>query len=408
VINNANFVPFKNYNTQLDCVAGPRTLHRVVFNVTSNSTQNITIIDHSSVIVSGSDGHAICANGHSIGSTEGVRVQLRGLNFTHCGLASVPTWQQQLAHNSTRMEFDGNLFDGRSVATAPPMTGVFDNGFVLRENEFFGYIGFNGLQLEGRTCDATRLTLDRNHFEDFEGSVFAVSQVQSYRLLSNLAIRSGGSVANPPYVMYAEACDDTNGGLLEVDGNRVRQANTPTYSNRIAGIWLKNINYDHKKVSIRQNCVDPTLDIGMNFENMPGSDRAHLRSLSLADENICAQGSWHDLVEGDAASHAVIDANPEATKRHYCDNGCTGDDLMPLGYTLAALAVVFLGGGILYGACFARKRPASESYQSQFLRTEVTVSNEWPQLSSQPSREPLDEELMMYNRETQPLQQSMY
>lgn len=381
--NNQNFVPFKHYNQTLDCVVGPRTLLRSIFNSTTNTTENVTVIDYSPIVVSGSWGHHICASGHRLDSQQGVRIRLMGLNFTHCGPAATPLWNQPASYNSTKMKFEGNMFNGLGTGETP-IFGTFDNGVALYDNEFENWVGAFGAQLRGRDCNDTLLTLRGNMFKDFPGAAYSVSNTQSLDVRANIVVRSGGQVEPPLWCVYLSVCDASTPGVMVVRDNKIRQQQQTAVAGggeRIAAFYLGNVYWTTKDTVIRENVVTAMFEIGMRFENMPGSDRSLLRTLALDSLNIAAQGTWHDLVEGPPSNDAAIDSDPDGERRHYCDDGCSEDDFSPFGYLAGALALLLFMAVAVYLLCCASKRAQQNTVYSQFLDTEVSInSHEWREL----------------------------
>jgi hypothetical protein len=105
---------------------------------------------------------------------------------------------------------------------------------------------------------------------------------------------------------------------------------------RVAAYWLDNIDVFFGNRTAGYPGPDITfnaasnLDIGMRVTNIDDintgflsvSNRATVAYLTYQQKNIEIYGLWHDIVWGPPSGDNLIETNPLATEKYYCDHDC--------------------------------------------------------------------------------------
>jgi hypothetical protein len=242
---------------------------------------------------------------------EAGRFRFVGFNFSHqCLFDPVsPTWNYNSNHpNATRrlLELVGNTFDGNGI-TAPAVSGVADDQFLLEMNIFNNYRGDRVVDAEGRSCNDS-YTANLNIWNGCVGSCIRITHFGGAEFDKNIMNSAGGNSTTENAAAFIGLCNQSAPVpfVLHVRGNQHNQDNTTTTQVLVQGgyttsYWIDPVETQFlANVDISDNQGDG-LGVCLRQDHRPNPSPPLLdpqelaRSIAVGDSNLRCKGVRYDI-----------------------------------------------------------------------------------------------------------------
>lgn len=258
---------------------------------------------------------------------------ISGFEFIHNAGDAAPTLTKGglIGSDPINITITNCTFNGDGTVQQA-VTGSYDS-IAFVSNLFINYD--SDLPVIDLASSCGMLFYDDNTMVDVKRAALRASNYDISSITRNSFENCGSKATNDmPFCVYVSNCYDTAVSItFRRNYHYATGYNHVSGTPRRAAYWIDGLplNNGNTKFDLQFNEA-AGLDIGLRATNADdlstssfiGDPRATVGYLSIMNRNQDVTGTWHYVVWGPPSGDANIEADPEMTKKFYCDNDCGG------------------------------------------------------------------------------------